>query len=55
VDVAGAVAHALGHVHFEQGAHDPDWGHERPEWFGPGGIVEQIEQMILEEASHEAS
>jgi hypothetical protein len=51
--VAGAVAHQLGHVHFEQGAHDPDWAHERAEWFGPGGIVEVIEAMILEEASHD--
>ncbi len=52
-EVAGAVAHALGHVHFEQGAHDPDWDHTRLEWFGPGGIVEVIQAMILEEASRE--
>jgi hypothetical protein len=52
VEVTGAVAHALGHVHFEQGAHDPDWDHERLEWFGPGGVVEQIVGLILEEASH---
>jgi hypothetical protein len=49
-DVAAAVAHQLGHVHFEQGAKDPDWGHSRVEWFGEGGVVEQVGMMVAEGA-----
>ena len=50
-DVAAAVAHALGHVHFEQGADDPDWEHERAEWFGEGGIVDVVYYITVEQVS----
>ncbi len=51
-EVGGAVAHMLGHVHYQAEGDDPDWDHEHTDWFGPGGIVDKIEAMILEEASH---
>jgi hypothetical protein len=52
VEVGATVAHMLGHVALEQHGGDPDWSHEHQEWFGPGGVVEQIQALILEEASH---
>jgi hypothetical protein len=42
IDVGTEVAHQLGHVHL-----GGDGRHSHVEWFGEGGVVEQLRAMIV--------
>lgn len=46
-DVGAEEAHILGHIFYLQHEDDSDPNHYHAEWFGPGGIEEQVRYKIL--------